>query len=91
MAHEDRAFYDVLADRGVTRRDFLKFCGSVAAMLGLVRDDGSDDRSRGRGGRQLETLPGRVGQRRRVHGLHGVDGPGDQPGRRHRSSSTSCR
>ncbi|HSK47743.1 MAG TPA: hydrogenase small subunit [Coriobacteriia bacterium] len=35
MAHEDRAFYDVLADRGVTRRDFLKFCGSVAAMLGL--------------------------------------------------------
>ena len=35
MAHEDRAFYDQLADRGVTRRDFLKFCGSVAAMLGL--------------------------------------------------------
>jgi hydrogenase small subunit len=35
MAHEDRAFYDVLADRGVTRRDFMKFCGSVAAMLGL--------------------------------------------------------
>ena len=35
MAHEDRAFYDVLGDRGVTRRDFLKFCGSIAAMLGL--------------------------------------------------------
>lgn len=35
MAHEDRAFYDVLADRGVSRRDFLKFCGSVAAMIGL--------------------------------------------------------
>jgi hydrogenase small subunit len=35
MAHEDRAFYDILADRGVTRRDFLKFCGSVAAMLGM--------------------------------------------------------
>ncbi len=35
MAHEDRAFYDQLADRGVTRRSFLKFCGSVAAMLGL--------------------------------------------------------
>jgi hydrogenase small subunit len=35
MAHEDRAFYDQLADRGVTRRNFLKFCGSVAAMLGL--------------------------------------------------------
>lgn len=35
MAHEDRAFYDVLADRGVSRRDFLKFCGSMAAMLGL--------------------------------------------------------
>jgi len=27
--------YDQLAERGVTRRDFLKFCGSVAAMLGL--------------------------------------------------------
>ncbi len=35
MAQEDRVFYDRLADRGVTRRDFLKFCGSVAAMLGL--------------------------------------------------------
>ena len=35
MAHEDRAFYDVLADRGVSRRDFLKFCGSMAALLGL--------------------------------------------------------
>ena len=35
MAHEDRAFSDQLAARGVTRRDFLKFCGSVAAMLGL--------------------------------------------------------
>jgi len=35
MAHEDRAFSDQLAARGVSRRDFLKFCGSVAAMLGL--------------------------------------------------------
>lgn len=35
MANEGRAFNDRLADRGVTRRDFLKFCGSVAAMLGL--------------------------------------------------------
>lgn len=35
MAHEDLAFYDQLAARGVTRRDFLKFCGSVAAMIGL--------------------------------------------------------
>lgn len=35
MAHEDRAFYDQLAARGVTRRSFLKYCGSVAAMLGL--------------------------------------------------------
>ena len=35
MAHEDRLLYDQLADRGVTRRHFLKFCGSVAAMLGL--------------------------------------------------------
>lgn len=35
MAHEDRAFNELLAARGVTRRDFVKFCGSVAAMLGL--------------------------------------------------------
>lgn len=35
MAHEDRAFNDQLAARGVTRRNFIKFCGSVAAMLGL--------------------------------------------------------
>lgn len=36
MAHEDHdAFYSKLELRGVTRRDFLKFCGSVAAMIGL--------------------------------------------------------
>ncbi len=35
MTNESRAFYDRLADSGVTRRDFLKYCGSVAAMLGL--------------------------------------------------------
>ncbi|MDZ4177807.1 MAG: hydrogenase small subunit [Coriobacteriia bacterium] len=36
MAHEDHdAFESLLAFRGVTRRDFLKFCGSVAALLGL--------------------------------------------------------
>jgi hydrogenase small subunit len=27
--------YDALALRGVTRRDFMKFCGSVAALLGM--------------------------------------------------------
>ncbi|MHB9003408.1 MAG: hydrogenase small subunit [Coriobacteriia bacterium] len=37
MAHEDHdAFYSKLELRGVTRRDFLKFCGSMAAMLGLA-------------------------------------------------------
>jgi hydrogenase small subunit len=36
MTPEYRAFYDQLADRGVTRRSFLKYCGSVAAMLGLA-------------------------------------------------------
>jgi hydrogenase small subunit len=36
MAQESRSpFYDQLALRGVTRRDFLKLCGSVAALLGL--------------------------------------------------------
>lgn len=27
--------YDLLAARGVTRRDFMKYCGSVAALLGM--------------------------------------------------------
>jgi hydrogenase small subunit len=36
MAQEVRGeFYDLLAARGVTRRDFMKFCGSVAAVIGL--------------------------------------------------------
>ena len=36
MAQEVRGeFDDLLAARGVTRRDFMKFCGSVAAVLGL--------------------------------------------------------
>ena len=36
MAQEAHgAVYDLLAVRGVSRRDFLKYCGYVAAMLGL--------------------------------------------------------
>lgn len=36
MAQEVReGIYDLLAARGVSRRDFLRYCGSVAAMLGL--------------------------------------------------------
>lgn len=35
MTTEDRTLDEQLAARGVSRRDFLKFCGSVAAMLGL--------------------------------------------------------
>jgi hydrogenase small subunit len=36
MAQEVRdGIYDLLAARGVSRRDFVKYCGSVAAMLGL--------------------------------------------------------
>ncbi len=36
MAQEAHsALYDLLAVRGVSRRDFLKYCGSVAAVLGL--------------------------------------------------------
>ena len=31
----EAAFYERLAKRGVSRRDFLKFCGSTAAVLGL--------------------------------------------------------
>ena len=35
MTQEVLTFDDQLADHGVSRRDFLKFCGTVAAMLGL--------------------------------------------------------
>ena len=35
MTQEVQTFESRLADAGVTRRDFLKFCGAVAAMLGL--------------------------------------------------------
>ncbi len=37
MAHEDHGtnLYEQLAARGVSRRDFLKFCGSIAALLGM--------------------------------------------------------
>lgn len=35
MAHESGVLYERLAERGVTRRDFLKFCGTVAGALGL--------------------------------------------------------
>ncbi|HEY5541540.1 MAG TPA: hydrogenase small subunit [Coriobacteriia bacterium] len=35
MTQEVLTFDDQLADRGVSRRDFLKFCGTVAAMLGM--------------------------------------------------------
>ncbi|PKQ36485.1 MAG: hydrogenase, partial [Actinobacteria bacterium HGW-Actinobacteria-1] len=36
MAQEAQgALHDLLAVRGVTRRDFLKYCGSVAAAIGL--------------------------------------------------------
>ncbi|MCL2438738.1 MAG: hydrogenase small subunit [Coriobacteriia bacterium] len=31
----DMTFYETLSERGVSRRDFLKFCGSTAAVLGL--------------------------------------------------------
>ena len=35
MTKENGAFYERLAERGVTRRDFLKYCGGLAAMLGV--------------------------------------------------------
>jgi hydrogenase small subunit len=36
MTRQSRdGIYDLLAARGVSRRDFLKYCGAVAAMLGL--------------------------------------------------------
>ena len=31
----EMTFYENLSQRGVSRRDFLKFCGSTAAVLGL--------------------------------------------------------
>ncbi len=37
MTHEDRGvnLYEQLAAHGVSRRDFLKWCGSIAGLLGL--------------------------------------------------------
>ncbi|MBA4370452.1 MAG: hydrogenase [Coriobacteriaceae bacterium] len=35
VKEEDSALYALLDSRGVSRRDFLKYCGSVAALLGL--------------------------------------------------------
>jgi hydrogenase small subunit len=35
MTQEVQTFEGRLADKGVSRRDFLKFCGTLAAMLGL--------------------------------------------------------
>ena len=36
MAQDTRVgIYDLLAARGVSRRDFMKYCGSVAALLGM--------------------------------------------------------
>src|SRR3989338_4058815 len=34
MSHHD-TFYDVIRQRGVSRRDFLSFCALTATMLGL--------------------------------------------------------
>ena len=31
----DKTFYQELMEKGYTRRDFLKFCGLMGAMLGL--------------------------------------------------------
>jgi len=31
------SFYDELLERGVSRREFLKYCGYVAALLGLSK------------------------------------------------------
>ena len=30
-----KSFYQELMDKGYSRRDFLKFCGMMGAMLGL--------------------------------------------------------
>ena len=35
MTKEGISFYEKLEERGVSRRDFLKFCGSTATILGL--------------------------------------------------------
>ena len=35
MTKEGYSFYEQLEARGVSRRDFMKFCGSTAALLGL--------------------------------------------------------
>lgn len=37
MAVEKSAFYERMAERGVTRRDFLNFCGGLAVLMGLSK------------------------------------------------------
>ncbi len=35
MSHTPKSVYEEIREQGYTRRDFLKFCGAMAAMLGL--------------------------------------------------------
>lgn len=38
---ESASYYQLARRRGVSRRDFLKFCALMGAMLGLDADDGT--------------------------------------------------
>ncbi|HDM08950.1 MAG: hydrogenase small subunit [Deltaproteobacteria bacterium] len=35
MSNEEKEFYERLSERGVSRRDFMKYCGMLTATLGL--------------------------------------------------------
>ena len=35
MENQRPTFYEEVREKGVSRRDFLKFCASMAALLGL--------------------------------------------------------
>ena len=35
MSQRPKTLYEEIRDKGYSRRDFLKFCGTMAAMLGL--------------------------------------------------------
>ena len=35
MSKEPKTVYEEMRNQGYSRRDFLKFCGAMAAMLGL--------------------------------------------------------
>ena len=65
--------------RGVSRRDFLKFCGSVAAMLGLSEAMVPQIAAAVEAAAASKLYARRLARRWPVHRVHRVDRAVDQP------------